>query len=210
MQKVSALYLKMNEQQWVNRSFTIDEQTMKKIVESLPKILCVFIQNGTNHDYKIHFCHFAEIDFNGSEYFIRFAPQGGQPLARYPGTGIFEETLCEAVIHSDFVLCEERLSEISARSRMMDLPIIQNRQILTRVAGYSEHLAAKDKTIEAQQEELNLHRAALRRDYWIWQDDFDSNHIKSLNCPVLMTAQQLRDLILEASRNSHLALAADE
>lgn len=210
MEKVSALYVKMNEQQWVNRAYPIDEHAMKQIVKHLPKIMCVFVQNGTNHDYKIYFCHFAEIDFNGSEYFIRFSPNSGTALARYPGTGIFEKDLCEVVTSSNFIIREDKLSEISARSRKMDLPIMQNRQILTRVAGYSEHLAAKDKTIEAQQGELNLHRAALRKDYWLWQDDFDSNHIKSLNCPVLMTAQQLRDLILEASRNSHLALAADE
>ena len=210
MQKVMALYVKMNEQQWINRAFPISQEKMDHIVKHLPKILCVFVQNGTNHDYKIHFCHFAEIDFNGSEYFIRFSPNSGTALARYPGTGMFTEQFCEEVINSAYVIVEERLTEISARSRTMELPIIQNRQILTRVAGYSEYLAAKDKTIEAQQGELNLHRAALRKDYWLWQDDFDSNHIQSLNCPILMTADQLRALILEASRNSHLALAADE
>lgn len=210
MEKVTALYVRMNEQQWANRAYPINEVTMKRIIKDLPKIMCVFVQNSVQHDYKIYFCHFAEIDFNGSEYFIRFSPNSSRALARYPGTGMFEKDFCETVINSDFVLCEDRLTEFTARHRMMELPIMQNRQILTRVAGYSEHLAAKDKTIEAQQEELNLHRAALRRDYWIWQDDFDSNHIKSLNCPVMMTPQQLRDLILEASRNSHLALAADE
>lgn len=209
MNKLTTLYVKMNEQQWIQRVFQITKDQMELINSHLPKAMCVFVQNGTHHDYKIYFCEFAEIDFNGIEYFIRFCSKNEVALARYPGTGMFDEDHCKVVVESAFVVREDNLTDISLRSRSMILPIMQNRQILTRVSGYSEHLAAKDRTIEAQQEELNLHRAALRQDYWIWQDNFDSNRIQSLNCPILMTPQQLRNLILEAARNPHLALDAD-
>lgn len=210
MKNLTTLFVKMNEQQWIQRAFPITKDTMELIQSHLPKAMCVFVQNGTHHDYKIYFCEFAEVDYNGSEYFIRFSTKNGNALARYPGTGIFDEDHCKLVVESDFVIREDKLTDLTLKCREMVLPIMQNRHILTRVSDYSAHLAAKDKTIEAQHDELNLHRAALRKDYWLWQDDFDSNHIKSLNCPVMMTAQQLRDLILEASRNSQLALAADE
>lgn len=210
MKNLTTLFVKMNEQQWIQRAFPITKDQMELIQSRLPKAMCVFVQNGTNHDYKIYFCEFAEIDFNGSEYFIRFSTKNGNALARYPGTGIFDEDHCKLVVESDFVIREDKITELTRKCREMILPIMLNRQVQMRVSGYSEHLAAKDKTIDAQQGELNLHRAALRKDYWIWQDDFETNHIQSLNCPILMTPQQLRSLILEAARNPQLALAADE
>lgn len=210
MKNLTTLFVKMNEQQWIQRAFPITEKQKDVIQSGMPKAMCVFVQNGTNHDYLIFFCEFAEIDYNGTSYYIRFSTKNDKALARYPGTGIFAEDHCKLVVESVFVMREDKLAELTYKSREMILPIMMNRHILMRVSGYTEHLAAKDKTIEAQQGELNLHRAALRKDYWLWEDDFQSNHIQSLNCPILMTPQQLRSLILEAARNPQLALAADE
>lgn len=208
--KAEALYVTATDYQWNNRALPISELQMHEIQKRRPKILCLFVEDPKYPIHKIHFCEFAEFDYNGAEYFIRFSPCGMQPIAQFPGTGMFEAAFCETVIASDYVIVEEILSNTAFESRVMSHPLMQSRSIMSRVEGFSAHLAAKDRTIASQHEELELHRSVLRKDYWLWHDDFDVNHLKSLNCPVMMTAQQVRDLIIEAHRNPHLALEAQE
>jgi len=42
--------------------------------------------------------------------------------------------------------------------------------------------------------ELNLHRSKARDEYWAWQGD-GTDYPKSLTCPVLISADDLRDFI---------------
>ncbi|AXG66635.1 hypothetical protein JA13_232 [Dickeya phage vB_DsoM_JA13] len=208
---MKTLFISVTDSQFGTHAARISNELAKVLLADPVESVCVLRKTNSNlHVFEIYFCKSAEIDFNGAEYHVRFVPLS-RPVATYPGTGMFDPSILNSAIENGSLLNDQLFtSEMQRASRQTLSPVVMNASVRHRIGDYSAHLTAKDNTIKALNDELNLHRAVLRKDYWIWEDDFKSNGLDSLNCPILISPEQLRSLILAATRSSELALEISE
>lgn len=150
--------------------------------------------DGEDAPYLLYYCKSAELDFNGQNYYLRFEIPA-LAVAQYPGTTMFEENDLEMAIVrpiiKDIFIHDYR----NTKYRQTVYPVTLGKQARDRLAGYTKHLDIKDTAIAERDETIAKHRAIQGKDFWIWEDDTESNHLESLTCPILIMPNQLRALL---------------
>lgn len=145
--------------------------------------------------FSLHIANTAQLDYNGHDFYLRFEPRTNV-VATFPGTGMFEGGLLREALDQGYAaFVQEHSTKLSADSRSLRSGIRFGDRILERVRDYTAHLDIKDMSIRNIQDELAAHRAVLKKDYWIWEDDHPANGLGSLNCPILIQPHQLASLL---------------
>lgn len=164
--------------------------------------VCIWKQ--AEHDkevFQIYYCRKAELDYNGHDFYLRFYPTQS-PVATYPGTGMYTEfEVLNVIKHEKFMYYYEIVSPNTMEKRKLPDGLHFGQRMQERVKDYTAHLDIKEMTIGRIEKDLAKHQAFLRKDYWIWEDDFRSNGLSSLTCPILIEPHQLQELLLAASQN---------
>lgn len=145
--------------------------------------------------FSLHIVNTAQLDYNGHDFYLRFDPRKNV-VASFPGTGMFDADLLREAMNQGYATyVQEHTTKLAADSRSLRSGIRFGDRILERVRDYTAHLDIKDMSIRNIQEELESHRAVLKKDYWIWEDDHAANGLGSLNCPILIQPHQLASLL---------------